>query len=138
MRGGRDKTPQSPEEFMRSLMTTLLSWLFVTFVCSAAALGAADAEKKKVVFIAGGPSHGFGAHDHLAGCSLLAAKLKEAKPGYETVVSKGWPADAKVLEGADAVVMYCDGGPQHLGLKHIRELDKMSAKGVGIGCIHYA
>src|SRR5687768_3577118 len=82
----------------------------------------ADAEKKKVLFIAGGPSHGFGAHDHLSGCNLLANKLKEAKPGYDTLVSQGWPKDEKQLDGVDAVVMYCDGGPRHLGIPHTRTL----------------
>lgn len=122
---------------MRSLLLALLSCL-VVFACSGLALGAADAEKKKVLFIAGGPSHGFGAHDHLAGCSLLAAKLKEAKPGYETLVSKDWPTDATMLDGVDAIVIYCDGGPRHLALKHIREIEKLTRKGVGVGMIHYA
>lgn len=111
--------------------------LLVLALCSALAM-AADAEAKKVVFLAGGPSHGFGAHDHLAGCHLLANKLKEGMPGYETVVIAGWPADDKALDGADAVVIYCDGGPAHMALPHIRALDKLSRKGVGIGCIHYA
>src|SRR5215207_4794281 len=94
---------------------------------------------KKVVFIAGGPSHGFGAHDHLAGMTLLAQRLKESMPGYETVVSQGWPKDeAAAFEGANAIVIFADGGPAHLALKHIRTLDKLSGKGVGIGCIHYA
>lgn len=102
------------------------------------ALAAADTEKKKVVFIAGGPSHGFGAHDHLAGCNLLANKLKEGMPGYETVVSQGWPKDEALFDGADAVIIYSDGGGGHPALPHIRTLDKLSGKGVGIGCIHYA
>ena len=97
-----------------------------------------DAEKKKVVFVAGGPSHGFGAHDHLAGCNLLANKLKEAKPAYETIVSQGWPKDEAIFEGADAVIIYSDGGGGHPALPHIRTLDKLSGKGVGIGAIHYA
>jgi hypothetical protein len=95
-------------------------------------------EQKKVVFLAGGPSHGFGAHDHLAGCNLLANKLKEAKPGYETVVVKGWPDDGKVLDDANAIVIYCDGGTKHMALPHVAKLDALSNKGVGIGCIHYA
>ena len=109
-----------------------------------ALVGAADApsdapERKKVVFLAGRASHGFGAHDHLAGCTLLANKLKEAKPGYETVVVKdGWPADEKVFDGANAVVIYCDGGANHPALPHVDVLDKLSARGAGIGCIHYA
>jgi hypothetical protein len=123
---------------MRSRLLSLLVCCVVVLFCSTFALGAADAEKKKVLFIAGGPSHGFGAHDHLAGCNLLANKLKDAKPGYETVVSKGWPTDAKMLDGVDAIVIYCDGGPQHLALKHIREIEKLTRKGVGVGMIHYA
>ena len=116
----------------------LLLIVCLSFALAPRFAAAADAEKKKVVFIAGGPSHGFGAHDHLSGCNLLAAKLKEAKPAYETLVTQGWPKDEKELEGVDAVVLYCDGGPGHLGLPHIRTLDKLSGKGVGIGCIHYA
>jgi hypothetical protein len=115
---------------MRSILT---SFLVLLFACAANA-----ADSTKIVFIAGGPSHGFGAHDHLAGCHLLANKLKEAMPGYDAVVSSGWPKDSSVLENAFAVVIYCDGGPRHLAVPHIRELDQLSKKGVGIGCIHYA
>src|SRR5690348_13957939 len=116
---------------MRSLLASTLAGCLVLFVCSTFALGAADADKKKILFIAGGPSHGFGAHDHLAGCTLLASRLHEAMPAYETSVSKGWPTDPKMLDGVDAIVIYCDGGPRHLALPHIRELDKLSQKGVG-------
>ena len=119
-------------------MHKLAAFLLVVTVCSATAFGAADTEKKKILFLAGGPSHGFGAHDHLAGCTLLANKLKEAKPGYTTQVIQHWPKDAAAFEGIDAVIMYCDGGPRHMALAHVRQLDKLSSKGVGIGCIHYA
>ena len=117
-----------------------LATMTLLFTLPATARAAEDpkAERKKVVFIAGGRSHGFGAHDHLAGCTLLANKLKEAKPAYETLVVKGWPSDEKALEGADAIVIYCDGGAKHLALPHVEALDKLSGKGVGIGCIHYA
>jgi hypothetical protein len=116
---------------------SLVSCLTVLLSCCTLAPGASN-QKKKVVFIAGGPSHGFGAHDHRAGCNLLAGKLKEAMPDYEAVVSDGWPQDASKLDDAAAVVIFCDGGPRHLALPHVRELDKLSGKGVGIGCIHYA
>ena len=99
----------------------------------------APTERKKIVFLAGSASHGFGAHDHLAGCNLLANKLKEAKPLYEmVVVTDGWPTDEKVFDGANAVVIYCDGGENHPALPHVDVLDKLSSKGTGIGCIHYA
>ena len=34
--------------------------------------------------------------------------------------------------------MYCDGGNSHPALKHLKELQALHDKGVGIGCIHYA
>ncbi|MDQ3439409.1 MAG: ThuA domain-containing protein, partial [Planctomycetota bacterium] len=53
-------------------------------------------------------------------------------------VKDGWPTHEKVFDGADAVVMYCDGGEGHPALPHAQRLDELSSKGVGIGCIHYA
>jgi hypothetical protein len=121
----------------------------VTTLCMAAAFaGAADdaqpagakaGGKKKIVFLVGGPSHGFGAHDHRAGCMLLAKRVGENMPNTETVVVKeGWPKDESVLDGAAAVIMYCDGGGGHLAIPHMKKLDELSDKGAGIGCIHYA
>ena len=127
--------------FRRALALLAVVSLFPALAFAApAAQPAAEGQKakKKIVFLAGGRSHGFGAHDHLSGCHLLATKLKEAMPGYETVVSQGWPKDAKIFEGADAVVMYSDGGDRHFAIPHIKELDALHEKGVGIGAIHYA
>lgn len=93
--------------------------------------------KKKVVFLAGGASHGFGSHDHLAGCHLLANRVKEV-PGFDAVVVQGWPKDESVFEGASAVIMYSDGGGGHFAISHIEALDALHEKGVGIGAIHYA
>ena len=126
---------------MRSIAVaiTALLLVFPALPVRAADDDQAATERKKIVFLAGRASHGFGAHDHLAGCHLLANKLKEAKPAYETVVVKdGWPTDEKVLDGADAIVIYCDGGKNHPVLPHVDVLDKLSSKGTGIGCIHYA
>lgn len=93
--------------------------------------------KKKILFFAGGPSHGFFAHDHLAGCKLLADRVNEL-PGYSAeVVFKDWPADS-AFDGIAALVIYADGGGGHPALKHKEQLVALSAKGVGVGCIHYA
>jgi hypothetical protein len=101
--------------------------------------GAQAGGKKKIVFLVGGPSHGFGAHDHRAGCMLLAKRIGEGVPNTETVVVKeGWPKDESVLDGAAAVIIYCDGGGGHLAIPHMKKLDELSDKGTGIGCIHYA
>jgi hypothetical protein len=98
---------------------------------------AASGAKKKVVFLAGGRSHGFFEHDHLSGCHLLAARVSQV-PGFEGVVYKGWPTDKSAFDGAAAVVMYSDGGGGHFAIPRIKDLDALHEKGVGIGAIHYA
>ena len=95
-------------------------------------------DKKKIVLIAGKPSHGHGDHEHNAGCLLLAKKLEEANVGVlATVYRNGWPADPTAFDNADAVVMFCDGGRGHYVNRHIDEVDKVMKKGVGLACIHY-
>ncbi|MCA9039703.1 MAG: ThuA domain-containing protein, partial [Planctomycetaceae bacterium] len=92
-----------------------------------------------VVFIAGKKSHGYGAHEHKAGCMLLAKALEENMPGYEaTVVTNGWPTDHSVFEGANSIVIYCDGGSGHPINEHLEEVDALMKKGVGLTLIHYA
>lgn len=99
---------------------------------------AAGAAEKKIVFIAGKPSHPYGTHEHNAGCLLLAMELEKAMPGYKTVVYRnGWPTEAGALDGADAIVMYCDGGAKHMVVPHLAEVDAAAKKGVGIVCLHY-
>lgn len=100
----------------------------------------AQEKKKKIVFVAGGPSHGYGEHEHLGGCLLLAKCLSESGLPVEAVVTRdnGWPKDPAVFEGADAIVMYSDGGGGHMVNKHLAEVAPLAQKGVGIGAIHYA
>jgi len=94
---------------------------------------------KKIVFVAGKASHGTGQHEHRAGCMLLAAQLEKSGLGFETmVVTNGWPSDESVFDGADAIVIYADGGPSHPAMKHLEKLKQLADKGIGIGCIHYA
>lgn len=95
--------------------------------------------RKKIVFVAGKPSHGKGQHEHRAGCMLLAEHLnKSGLPIEAVVVDNGWPADNRVFDGAFAVVIYSDGGGGHPGIRQLATLRAMAKKGVGIGCIHYA
>jgi hypothetical protein len=97
----------------------------------------ADA-KKKIVFIAGAPSHGYAQHEHHAGCLLLAKCIQESVPEAETVVYKGWPKDAQALDDAASVVIFSDGGDGHPVMSHLAQFDKLARKGVGLACIHYA
>lgn len=100
---------------------------------------AAEPDVKKVVLIAGKASHGYGEHEHRAGCMLLAKALEEGMPGYRaTVVTEGWPEDESVFEDADAILMYCDGAGGHVALPHRETVQSLARRGVGIGCIHFA
>jgi type 1 glutamine amidotransferase len=107
---------------------------------NAADNAARDVPAKKVVFVAGRPSHGYGAHEHNAGCLLLAHYLKQHAPNIETEVHlNGWPQEGlKAFEGADTVVVYCDGGGGHLLMPHLDEFDEVMQRGTGLVCLHYA
>lgn len=99
-----------------------------------------NAADKKIVLVAGKPSHGQGAHEFQAGCFLLQKCLNKI-PGIHTqVYGNGWPNDAKVFEGVDAVVLYMDGGSGHPAIQpeRLRLLGELMKKGVGLGCLHYA
>jgi len=94
---------------------------------------------KKVAFLAGKKSHGYGAHEHFAGCEVLAHRINESMPNIEaTVYRGGWPDSADVLNDVDAIVVYADGGGGHpLNARH-KEMTRLMNKGIGLVCIHYA
>src|SRR5690606_39538957 len=95
--------------------------------------------KKNIAFMAGRPSHGYGAHEHYAGSMILAEALRTSIPNVEVEVFRnGWPTDPKAFDGADAIVMYSDGGGGHPVNAHLEQVDKLADQGVGIVCIHYA
>lgn len=101
-------------------------------------LAAADSPRK-LVMIAGTPSHGPGDHEFNAGVQLLAKCLHGVK-GLETkVVLNGYPKDESVFDGAAAILCYADGGAGHPFLrdKHLAAVGELVKKGVGIMCAHY-
>ena len=117
-------------------MKRLLVLLAVALGLTASLAHAAD---KKIVLIAGKPSHPPGMHEFRAGCLLLQACL-EKTPGVKvTVYSNGWPDVAAAFDGADAVVIYADGGGKHPAVldDHKQILDGLAKKGVGLGFMHY-
>ncbi len=109
---------------------------------AALAFGAAafaSAADKKIVLIAGKPSHPPGMHEFRAGC-LLFQKCLSGVPGVGvTVYSNGWPKVENAFDGADAVVIYADGGGGHPAVQgdHKKILGDLAKKGVGIGFMHY-
>lgn len=117
---------------MKSILLTMS--LIATTVSTFAA-------EKKIVFLAGAPSHPPGHHEHRAGCLLLKVCLDRI-PGVTSVVySNGWPADAtSAFAGAAAIIVYSDGGPGHPLLQgdRLATIGKLMQQGVGLACIHYA
>ncbi len=100
-------------------------------------------DRKKIVFIAGRPSHGWGAHEHYAGCQLLSNSLNAAAdehglPVLTTVYKNGWPQDLTAFDNADTVVFYCDGGGGHYVNDRLSDFDQLMQRGIGLVCIHYA
>jgi hypothetical protein len=119
-------------------MTVPLRW-FTCLLAVVSALGAFAADKK-IVLIAGRPSHGPGDHEFRAGCLLLQKCLNQV-PGIASVVySNGWPHEADAFEGAAAVFIYADGGGGHPAIRpeRLKLLGELMSKGVGLGLAHYA
>ena len=117
-------------------------WLAVITMISLTlpqAVASVEIQPKKIVFIAGNPSHPPGEHEHRAGCMLLAKQLNASGlPLHAVHTTHGWPQDDSIFQGAAAVVIYADGGDSHPALNHLDELKKLAREGVGVGCIHYA
>lgn len=95
-----------------------------------------SAESKKVIFLAGRPSHQSGDHEFRAGSLLLAKRLNEQialKINAEVIT--GWPQDESVLDGASAIVIYCDSDSIHR--KHYPKLRALNDAGTGLFFMHY-
>ena len=112
-----------------------------------AALSASAADKR-ILLIAGTPSHPPGMHEFRAGCLLLQKCLAQYPGVQGEVYSNGWPShveggksvdDNSVFDGAAAVMIYADGGGGHPAIQrdHTRVLDGLAAKGVGLGFSHF-
>jgi hypothetical protein len=95
---------------------------------------------KKVVYVAGRPSHPPRMHEHNAG-ALLAQRLLNTHHGdkvHVTTYLSGWPNDKSAFQNADALVIQSDGGSGHPAYWHLRQIDYLREQGVGVGMIHYA
>ncbi len=101
---------------------------------------AADAPKKKLVMLAGRPSHGPMEHEFNAGVLLLKKCLADV-PGLEVVHYKnGWPDSEKAFAGASGIFLFADGGGGHPFLQgdHLRVIGDFMGRGVGLMCVHFA
>ena len=132
---------QKPSMFMR----------LVGLTCLAAALAVSTPVRtadKRIVLIAGRPSHPPGMHEFRAGALLLQKALSSVPGVTVSVYDMGWPAkevdgkrvdDSAQLDGADAILIFADGGKGNPAIQgdRIQVLDALAAKGVGLGFAHY-
>lgn len=110
--------------------------------CALASLALANgvAAEKHLVLIAGRPSHPPGMHEFRAGCLLLQQCLAAVPNLKTTVYTNGWAPSSTLLQGADAIVIYSDGGGGHPAIQgeRLKFLQGLIDKGVGFGVMHYA
>lgn len=103
----------------------------------------AEAKPKKVVFIAGTPSHGQGNHEWEKDAQFLKQSLNSAanvKPLSIDIHYNGWPENSDALDDADAVVFLSD-GREHHPLKEpdrLAKIRELARRGVGLAFLHYA
>jgi hypothetical protein len=118
-------------------MITRLALLLLATVTAASAV--TPDGKHKLVFIAGKPSHPPGMHEFHAGTLLLEQCLKGVPNLVVDRHDMGWVKDEATFMDADAVVIYADGGKGHPVVQgnHLETLQKLMARGVGFGCMHY-
>lgn len=94
---------------------------------------------KKVVFLAGTPSHGYGRHEFNAGSKLLAEALSTGIEGTQvSVYTNGWPKDPTWLDNADCLVVGSNGQGGHPLLRGVDTVQRAIDRGVGFVCWHYA
>jgi putative membrane-bound dehydrogenase-like protein len=116
---------------IRAILLTTISCIFFA--------GQSLAENaSRILLIAGAPSHGYGSHEHYAGLKILEESLLSSQSGIEVTTVRGWPKDDALIETANSIVIYCDGGGRHLAIPHLDRLAKKLSQGCGLVCIHYA
>ncbi len=96
---------------------------------------------RRLVLVAGRPSHGPGAHEHRAGMRLLARCLAAVPDLDVQVHDGGWVTDDGVLETADAVAIFADGGAGHPLLvdDRLARVGRLAGdRRLGVGLMHYA
>lgn len=114
--------------------------LLATCLCSAFGSGSTRAAERRVLLIAGPPSHPPGQHEHNAGVLLLRNGLAGVPQLQVEVSLNGFPSSPAAFDGLDAVLIYADGGPSHIALRdeNFTVLQNAMRRGVGLALLHYA
>jgi type 1 glutamine amidotransferase len=100
----------------------------------------ADFKGKRILLVAGRPSHNAGDHEFFAGCAILMDLLKQNKGVFPIMARDGWPKNEKLFETADCIVMYMDGRGGHPVVqgKRMEFIQKQIDRGAGWVNLHYA
>ncbi len=122
----------------QSLYGYLIAGLLYTAVLPSCA--ATQPPPKKLVVIAGKPSHKAGEHEYNAGALLICQWLAQSPDIAVTVCLNGWPTDSTLVPNADGVVPFMDGKQGHLVLDpaYKRQLLQAASRGAGMAALHYA
>lgn len=94
---------------------------------------------RKLVLIAGKPSHPPLMHEFRAGTILLEKRLQHVTDLKVERHEMGWVKDEATFEDAAAVVIFSDGGAGHPAIQEnrLQLFEKLIARGVGFGCMHF-
>lgn len=100
----------------------------------------ADFKGKRILLVAGVPSHGPGDHEFFAGCAVLMNLLKQTPGVFPIMAKNGWPKNEKLIETADCLLFYMDGRNGHPVVKGDRMdlIQKQMDRGCGWVNLHYA
>ena len=97
--------------------------------------------RKKLLLLAGRPSHAQGAHEFRAGCLLFQKCLDKSisEKLVTSVYTNGWPEDPTAFDNADAILLFSDGGKGHpvIQSNRLAQIDALAKRGVGVACLHY-
>jgi type 1 glutamine amidotransferase len=121
-------------------MKTAVSVRWLTCVILAALSWNVWGADRRLVIVAGKPSHPPLMHEFNAGCILLHKRLQNVAGLEVRLHLNGWPQDNGAFDGADAVFLYMDGGGGHPAIQpdNLKTLGDLVKRGVGLGCAHYA
>jgi type 1 glutamine amidotransferase len=131
-----------------SIIVRRLAWVAVLGAAIAVSSSVGRGADKRIVLVAGRPSHPPGMHEFRAGCLLLQKALAGVPGVTVQVYDGGWPSkevdgarvdDNTAFDNADAVLIYADGGKNHPAIQgdRIKVIDALAARGVGLGFAHY-
>jgi len=123
------------------LRSTFVRLMLSSIASAPAALQAASHSHapRKLVLIAGKPSHPPLMHEFRAGTILLEKRLQHVTDLKVERHEMGWVKDEATFEDAAAVVIFSDGGAGHPAIQEnrLQLFEKLIARGVGFGCMHF-